>query len=134
MWTCPKCNREFFNNNQVHSCKPYPESEHFKNKEASRELYNKLLSAVKKEIGPYRIESLSCCIHIVDDKTKITYFCVYPLKEGLKLHISSDKILEGEKIGKYSKIGSKYKFEVFVRTEKDIDKELMNWLKESNKK
>jgi len=126
MWKCPKCKREFFKNNQLHSCRFYPESEHFKNKETSKELYNKLLSVVKKRIGSFKIESLPCCIHIVDDKTKITYFCVYALKEGLKLHISSSKIL------KSSKIGDKYKYEIFIRNEKDIDEELIHWLKESN--
>jgi len=134
MWKCPKCNREFLKINQMHSCKVYPLKKHFENKKEAKKLYDQLLSAVKKEIGPFKVESLSCCIHLVDCRTKITYFCVYPLKDRLKLHISSDKILKSSKAGKFMKIGSKYKYEIFARNEKDLDKELIDWLKESNKK
>lgn len=133
MWKCPKCNREFKNTNQPHSCKSFPVSEHFKGKESSKALYDKLLTVVKKSIGPFKVESLPCCIHIVDDRSKITYFCAYALKDGIKLHLASDKVLKGSKVSKGTKIGRNYKYEVFIKSESDIDKELLNWLKASNK-
>ncbi len=133
MWKCKECNREFRNTNQPHSCKPYALNEHFKNKDYAKGLYNELLSAVKKEVGPYKVESLSCCIHIVDLKTKITYFCVYALKDGIKLHFGSNKPLKDERILKSAKVSlSKYMHEMAIKDKSEIDDKLINWLKESN--
>jgi hypothetical protein len=132
MWKCPNCSRKFEKINQMHSCKIYPVGRHFENKEESKKLYEEFLKTLKKEIGPYKIESLPCCIHIVDKKTNFTYACVYAVKDGIKLHISLDYLPKSSKVEKYAKIGaSKYKYRVFLKDKSDIDKELIGWIKES---
>jgi phage host-nuclease inhibitor protein Gam len=134
MWKCPRCNREFIKINQMHSCKLYPVNKHFENKEDSMQLYEELLKTLKKEIGPYKIESLPCCIHVLDEKTNYTYACVYAIKDGIKLHITLDNLPRSNRIKKAIKIGkNKYKYEIFIKTKKEIDKELIAWLKESDR-
>ena len=135
MWKCLKCNREFSKINQMHSCKVYPVSKHFLNKEESKKLYEELLKVLKKEIGFYKIESLPCCIHIVNNKTNFTYVCVYAIKDGIKLHISLDYLPKSSRIEKASQIGiNKYKYRVFLKNKSEIDKELIDWIKEANNK
>jgi hypothetical protein len=119
----------------MHSCALYPESKHFENKQESKKLYEELLKILKKEIGLYKIESLPCCIHILDEKTNYTYACVYAAKEGIKLRIALDNLPKSSRIKKAIKIGkNKYKYEIFIKNTKEIDKELINWLKQANKK
>lgn len=133
MWKCLNCNREFSKIKQMHSCKIYPVSKHFENKEESKKLYKELLKVLKKELGPYKIESLPCCIHVVDKKTNYTYTCVYAIKEGIKLHIGFKKVPNSNRVEKAAKIGvNKYKYRIFIKDKKEIDKELINWLKQAN--
>jgi hypothetical protein len=135
MWKCPNCSREFFKTNQMHSCKKYPAKNHFEKKEEAEKLYEELLKILKKEVGEYKIESLPCCIHIVDKKTNYTYLCVYAFKEGLRLHLAFEKAPKSIRIEQSIRIGkNKYKYSIIVKSKKDLDKELIMWIKQANSK
>ena len=82
MWQCPKCKREFIKKNQSHSCVIYPIEKHFKGKEYSKDLFEKLINAIKKNIGEIKIESLPCCIHLV---SSYTFSGVWLLKDKIRL-------------------------------------------------
>jgi hypothetical protein len=58
VWICPKCGCQFKRHDQAHSCEIFALELHFKGKEASRNLYQKLLEAIRKEIDTYKVESL----------------------------------------------------------------------------
>ena len=55
MWICPKCNQQFFNKNQSHSCGNYTVDDFLKGKAAySIGLFNLFLDEYQK-IGPFEL-------------------------------------------------------------------------------
>jgi len=64
MWTCPKCGRVFQKAKQPHSCSKFPLEQHFKNKDAAKEIFDHLVEEINNKIGTVRIISLPCCIHL----------------------------------------------------------------------
>ncbi|MFI5140022.1 MAG: hypothetical protein ACHQIM_19540 [Sphingobacteriales bacterium] len=55
MWTCPKCNHQFYNKNQSHSCGAYTVDDFLKDKTTeSINLFNFFLAAYK-DIGPFEL-------------------------------------------------------------------------------
>lgn len=70
MWKCPECKREFLKTNQTHSCVVYSIENHFKGKEdIGKPIFYQLVKKIEKNIGPLKIESLPCCIHLVGSYT-----------------------------------------------------------------
>ncbi len=130
LWKCPKCKREFEKKNQVHSCTIYPLDKHFKGKEGiARPLYNKLKAKIKKEIGPLKVESLPCCIHFVSN---YTFAAVYALRKKIRIHFTLDHKVESSKIDKWSRASTnRYLYSIDIENEKQIDKELISWLKQA---
>lgn len=132
MWKCLKCGREFFKTNQMHSCQKYPIKKHFFKKEESEKLYEELLKILKKNIGEYKVESLPCCIHIVDKKTNYTYLCIYALKTGIRLHLALEKAPKSNRLEQSINIGkNKYKYSIIIKNKNELDKELIMWLKQA---
>jgi hypothetical protein len=55
LWTCPKCNRQFANTNQSHSCAAYFVEDFLRGKDAKAvELYEKF-AALVRECGPVKL-------------------------------------------------------------------------------
>lgn len=55
MWTCPKCNHQFFNKNQSHSCGNYTVDDFLEGKPAeSVALFHAFLDEYRK-IGPFQL-------------------------------------------------------------------------------
>ncbi|MFH1598547.1 MAG: DUF5655 domain-containing protein [Patescibacteria group bacterium] len=129
-WQCPKCKREFTNKNQMHSCVIFPVQEHFVGKtDIARPLYDHLLAKIKKKVGPIKIESLPCCIHLV---SHYTFMCVYARKDRIRIHFAHDKRIGSKRIDKAAQVsGSKYMSSLDIYSKKEIDKELITWLKDS---
>ncbi len=131
LWTCPKCKRKFEKKGQSHSCTCYPVAKHLAGKEIGKRLYNALTSKMKKDIGKFRVESLPCCIHFV---TTYTFAAVYALRDKIRIHFTLYRKLDSPRIGRFSQIsGKRYMYSIDVKDEKEMDKELMGWLKESAK-
>jgi len=128
LWVCPKCNRRFEKENQVHSCTVYPLDNHFRGREeVARPLYNRLEEEIKKKIGPFKVESLPCCIHLV---STFTFAAVYALKNKIRIHFALDHKLESPRIDKSSQISkNRYQHSIDIEKGDEIDKELISWLK-----
>ncbi len=130
MWQCPKCNREFSKTNQSHSCVVYSIENHYKNKgEKSKSLFDFLVSSIEKEIGPIKIESLPCCIHLLSD---YTFSGVWILKDKIRLDfrvnykIKSTRMLKEENLSKNRNL-----YYLEIKEEKEVDNELINWIRDS---
>jgi len=129
MWQCPKCKREFSKNNQSHSCVVYPIEKHFQNKDSSKKLFKELVNQIEKNIGGVKIESLPCCIHLVSG---YTFSGVWLLKDRVRLdfrvpyNIESKRIINKEELSINRKL---YYLEIVE--EKDIDDELLGWIRDS---
>ena len=131
LWTCPKCKRKFEKTNQSHSCTVYPVAKHLKGKEVGKMLYNALTTKMKKEIGRFRVESLPCCIHFV---STYTFAAVYALRDKIRIHFTLSHKLDSPRIGRFSHVsGKRYMYSIDIKDEKEMDKELMGWIKESAK-
>lgn len=131
LWKCPKCKREFAKEKQMHSCTIYPVEKHFKNKEYSFGLYNKLKKKMREGIGDYKIESLPCCIHFV--KT-YTFGAVFALKDRIRISFGLEHKIETKKKHSYYQISkNRHYYRVDILNEKELDKELIGWIKEAYK-
>jgi hypothetical protein len=129
VWKCPKCKRIFKKPNQQHSCTVYPVEKHFERKEYAKELYNHLKSVIRKKVGPFRVESLPCCIHFVT-KDADTFAAVFALKDRIRLHIASRELPKGIRVKKSSKISSlRYLYSIDITNKNEIDADLVERLK-----
>ncbi len=129
MWQCPKCKREFKKKNQTHSCVAYPIEYHFMNKDYSKDLFEKLVKRIENEVGEIKIESLPCCIHLV---SSYTFSGIWLLKDKLRLDFRVDYPIESNRVLKQEKLSTnRFLYYVEIAEEKDIDKELIKWLKDS---
>ena len=129
MWQCPECKREFKKKKQSHSCIVYPIEQHFKGKDYSKNLFEKLVRKIEEEVGEIKIESLSCCIHLVSSYT----FCgIWLLKNKLRLDFRVDYPIDSKRIIKQEKLSAnRYLYYIELEEEKNIDKELLKWIKDS---
>lgn len=129
MWSCPKCGREFEKEKQPHSCNKVPLKEHFKNKEKAEGLFKELVEQINNKIGKCKIISLPCCIHLFG---KYDFLAFLPKKDSLEVRFSLDKKISNPRITQSVPISTKnFKNCLEITSEKDIDKELLAWLKES---
>lgn len=129
LWTCPKCGRIFQRAGQQHSCKKVPISQHFKNKDLAKELYDKLLKRIEEKIGKYKVVSLPCCVHLFGN---YDFIALLPKKDKLEIRFMLDRELKNPRIFATPPLSKKtYKNCLYISDEKDIDEELIAWLKES---
>lgn len=128
MWSCPKCNREFGKEKQTHSCKSYALEEHLKNKPVGKALFDEYIALVKEKVGPIKIESLPCCIHLVSD---FTFGAVWVLKDKIKIdfRLRREVKIAGAKIEKIS--ANRYMYYIDIKDKKEITDELLALVKES---
>lgn len=127
MWACPKCKREFLHNNQSHSCVVFPLENHFKNKEKiAKPLFDELILQIEKNIGPVKIESLPCCIHLV---SSYSFSGVWALKDKIRIDFRIDEKIDDPRIFKEQKISAnRYMYHLDITDKKDVDKKLIGWL------
>jgi len=130
LWKCKKCKRIFEKKNQPHSCNLCPIEEHFKNKEKMKPLFNEFKETARKKIGNFRIESLPCCIHLVKNPV-YAFACVYILKDRIRVSFSLNYKIKSSRITKFAKIFGSYKYLIDFKGEREIDKELLDWIKQA---
>ncbi len=129
LWSCPKCKREFRSKNQVHSCVFYPIENHFKNKPYSKEIFENLKKEIEVNIGPLKIDSLPCCIHLISN---YTFSGVWALKDRIRMDFRTTRKIKSKRILKNYNLFSKYYMNYTeIKTKKDIDKEFLSWIKEA---
>lgn len=111
----------------------YPLNKHFKGKEeVARPLYNKLKAEIEKSIGPLKVESLPCCIHFVTTSDAYTFAAVYALRDKIRLHFGLDHEVKSSRIDKFAKTSAnKYMHSIDIKSAREIDKELISWLKQA---
>ena len=129
MWRCKKCKREFKNRNQAHSCASFPLAGHFKNKKRAEELFDYLKKKIEKSAGKVKIESPECCIHLVSN---YTFGAVWPMKDRIRMDFRTDFPIKSRRIWKMIKMSAhRYLYFFEIRYKKEIDKELLDWIKKA---
>ncbi len=129
LWTCPKCKRQFEKKNQAHSCVSYPLANHFKNKEYAKGLFGHLKQEITKKIGPVKIESLPCCIHLV---STYTFGGVWALRDRIRIDFRTDGKIKTKKLYKMIRMSpNRYLYYFDLKSKKDVDAKLLQWIKTS---
>jgi len=95
----------------------------------AKPLFNDLKSKIRKRIGPVKVISLPCCIHLFG---LFDFAAVFPLKDKVRIHFVVNYKLNSPRIDKSAKYSAnRYKYAVYIKDKKDIDKELVGWLEEA---
>ena len=131
-WECPKCGRQFERRGQSHSCRSFPLENHFIGKDAGKKLYDKFKSAAKKKLGPFKIESLECCIHFV---STFTFAAVKVFKNKIRIDFSLNSKIQNKKIKNSLKLSlHRFLYFVDITNENEINEELLEWIMEAKNK
>ncbi len=127
-WVCPKCRRQFSKKDQTHSCATKPLRDHFTNKPEAYKLFQALVKKINSHIGRVKVISIPCCIHLFG---QYDFMAILPKKDGvLELRFSLDRALKNKRIFISVPVSkTAYKNCLRISSAKEIDAELLNWLK-----
>lgn len=129
MWMCPKCRRIFKNTNQSHTCKKVTLKKHFERKEQAKELFDFLVKQINSKIGKCKIISIPCCIHLFG---KYNFLAALPKKDKLEIRFALNRKIKSPRLKEGASLSSRYyKNCLNIFEKKEINKELLEWLKES---
>jgi len=129
LWKCPKCKREFAKKSQSHSCASYPLENHFKGRNFAKGLFTHLKNKIEVSVGPLKIESLPCCIHLVSN---YTFGAVWAMKDKIRIDFRTDFKIESQRIWKMIQISTnRYLYYLEIKDKKEIDNELLGWIKKA---
>ncbi|MDP4261364.1 MAG: DUF5655 domain-containing protein [Bacteroidota bacterium] len=132
LWTCPKCGRKFERQGQTHSCRPFLLEQHFEGKPAGKLLYEKLRKAVRKQAGPFKTESLECCIHFV---STCTFAAVKIFRNKIRVDFSLSRKIKSKRFSQAIKMSAhRYFYYIDIYNEDEIDEELVQWIQEAHDK
>jgi hypothetical protein len=129
LWTCPTCKRRFAKRKQWHSCKPVSIDTHFKGKPAEVRALFEEICAKLWGFGPLRMDAVKSSINLV---SKHHFGGIRVVKDGLRLGfilghpVTHARILRTERI-----TATIYGHQVKITRKKDLDSELLTWLKEA---
>jgi len=107
----------------------YTELDHLKGKEQIvNSIYSKLIKEVMK-LGPVRIEPKKTSIHLCN---RFGFAGVYTRKEYINLEIHLNHKVTGKNVSKVEQASTnRFHHTIKLTSPKDIDKELLGWLKEA---
>jgi len=130
-WECPYCGKSYAHENQSHCCEVHTVEELLSGKyERTKELYNLLVKFLSK-LGNVKINVNGTSIHF----SNIGHFAAVQIKKDkLRFNFVTDEEIMSErfiKFNKFSKNRMDYVIEVF--DEKDLDDELLGWLRHAYK-
>lgn len=85
---------------------------------------------VKQRVGPFKVESLECCIHFVSTHT---FAAVIILRNKIRVDFSLGRKMNNRRIVKSGPLSAnRYVYYTDIFNEKDIDKELLDWIQEAH--
>ncbi|MHA2008537.1 MAG: DUF5655 domain-containing protein [Promethearchaeota archaeon] len=128
-WKCPNCGREFSKKGQFHSCVLFSVADHFKDKPIKLKKIFELLRQEVEKFGKVRIDSVKTTINFGG---KSQFSVIFVMRESLKLDFLLDKKIENSRFSKVrGPTNNYYTYTIKLENLKDIDNQLINWLKES---
>lgn len=130
-WKCLYCGKSYSHKNQSHSCEVHTVEELLNGKyEETKKLYNLLVEFLSK-LGDVKINANGTSIHF----SNAGHFSAVQIKKDkLRFNFVTDEEIISErfvKFNKFSKNRMDYVIEIF--SEKDLDDELLEWLKHAYK-
>ena len=107
----------------------YAEADHMNGKEpVVSKMYGKLIKELQK-FGPLKIEPKKTSIHLGN---RFGFAGVYTRKDYINLEVHLNRRLTSARVSKVEQASTnRFHHTIKLTTEKDIDKELLSWLKEA---
>lgn len=95
-------------------------------------MYDKLRTAIKNELGTFKVESLECCIHFV---RTFTFAAVKIVRDKIRVDFSLSRKIKNNRISHVIPMSAhRQLYCVEVLKAEDIDKELLEWIREAHDK
>jgi len=107
----------------------YTEIDHLKDKEpVVTKIYNRLIEQLRK-FGPLKIEPKKTSIHLGN---RFGFAGVHTRKDYINLEVHLNHRLTSKRVSKVEQASAnRFHHTIKVTTDKEIDKELLTWLKEA---
>lgn len=126
MWTCPRCERRFKNDNQSHYCTTKSIDELFEGKPDELLLaFDKVLIKVF-EFGDI---SIGASVNTVIFTNKKAFLIVRPMSKLLDLKFYSAEEIKSGKLHKVGAYGKKFYHHIRVKNEDEVDDEVVQLLR-----
>ncbi len=126
MWTCPKCNRNFKINNQVHFCTNKDIGELFLNKPDELVI---AFDTILNYINNWEPNSFGSSINTIVFTSKITWLVIKPTTKFLDIKFYSDEGLESDLIYKVVPYGRKMGYHLRISYENQLTPRFFDLLK-----
>lgn len=129
MWTCPKCNRQFKNRNQDHSCGHFTIEQVFEDKPPEIFMLFQQIHKKVKSFGEMQVRAVKNGVMF---SVKSTFLALKPHQSYLAVEFAGGMAHDEFPVEKCMKI-SKNEFAHIMRIEQteEIDDQLIAWLKEA---
>jgi len=125
MWTCPKCERRFKNDNQSHYCVDVSIDDLFEGKPDNLILtFDKILLDVV-EFGDIGVGTSKNTVIFASVKA---FLILRPMSKVLDLKFYHNKELHSSKFHKSGKYGKKYYYHIRVKEPSEVDAEVVSLL------
>lgn len=128
-WICPECGKSFKNKNQWHSCYTLRLEDHIRNRPKNiQKLVHKLISIVRS-FGPVELNPVKSVIQV---KAGATFLSIKPKNEYIELEFQTGKKIDEFPVHRSVRIsGNRVLHFLYLQAIKDIDQQIISWLKES---
>ena len=128
-WACPRCDPEFKNKNQAHSCFSVKLEDHFRSKSPQmKETHEKLIVAVRKH-GPVTIQPVKTAIQV---KAPSTFLSVKVKKDRLEIEFQLGREVVEPPVYRTLRVSMNRVVHLAVlESPRDVSKKLIAWLRES---
>jgi hypothetical protein len=126
MWTCPRCERRFKNDNQSHYCTTKSIDDLFEGKP------DELLLAFDKvllDVYEFGDLSIGASVNTVIFTNKKAFLIVRPMSKVLDLKFYYSQELKSAKLHKVGMMGKKFYHHIRVKNEDEVDDEVVQLLK-----
>jgi hypothetical protein len=130
LWKCPKCGRRFARMNQAHSCKIFSLEKHFEGRDKGRYLYEKLMPFLTRNVGPFAVDSVECCIHLV---ANTTFAAIKVLRGKIRIEFALSRLVKTPRLKVAEIQPSSHNYLYFADLDKvsEIDEELLGWINQA---
>lgn len=130
LWTCPKCNRQFANTNQSHSCAAFFVEDFLRGKDAKAVALYEAFAALVRECGPVKLAPAKTRIGF---QVRMIFAAVNKLgRNGLDAHVILTRRLDHPRFTRIEEISPTcYVHHFRIKEPSELDDEVRAWLKEA---
>lgn len=131
LWRCPKCRRPFANRNQSHSCGHFTVREYLKGKNPKVISLYRRLAAMVRRCDPVILAPTKTLIGF---QVKMAFADVMLKKDWLDAYVILARRLEHPRFTRILSLSPRNHIHYFrIRTPQELDREVMQWLREAYK-